>query len=214
MRIIMLGAPGAGKGTQAHRICEKYHIPHISTGDIFRENIRKGTELGKTAKGYMDRGELVPDQLVCDLVTDRLSKEDAAKGFVLDGFPRTTAQAEALDASLHKLGMHIDYAIDVEVPDETIVERMGGRRTCKSCGSTFHVKYNPTRSEGVCDECGGELAMRDDDAPDTVRKRLSVYHEQTEPLIEYYRARITMRSFDGTKGMDEVFAEICSLLGE
>lgn len=174
MKIIMLGAPGAGKGTQAKQIAAKYEIPHISTGDIFRANIKEGTELGKKAKAFMDKGELVPDELTCDLVVDRISKPDAAKGYVLDGFPRTIPQAEALTKALEARGEKIDYAINVEVPDENIVHRMGGRRACIGCGATYHVEFNAPKVEDVCDTCGGELVLRDDDKPETVQKRLSV----------------------------------------
>ena len=175
MKIIMLGAPGAGKGTQAKRIAQKYTIPHISTGDIFRANIKNGTELGKKAKEYMDQGLLVPDELTCDLVMDRIQQDDCKNGFVLDGFPRTIPQAEALDAALSKIGQKMDYAIDVDVPDENIVNRMGGRRACLSCGATYHVEFNPTKAEGVCDACGAQTVLRDDDKPETVQKRLTVY---------------------------------------
>lgn len=214
MRIIMLGAPGAGKGTQAKKIAEKYGIPHISTGDIFRANIKNGTELGKKAKTYMDQGLLVPDELVCDLVVDRVQQPDCEKGYVLDGFPRTIPQAEALDAALKSLGSAIDYAIDVDVPDENIVNRMGGRRACVKCGATYHVVFNPTKEEGVCDACGDKLILRDDDKPETVQKRLRVYHEQTQPLIDYYTTAGVMKSVDGTLNMEEVFRAIVAILGE
>ena len=186
MKLIMLGAPGAGKGTQAKKIAEKYTIPHISTGDIFRANIKNGTELGKKAKTFMDQGLLDPDELVVDLVVDRVNQEDCKNGYVLDGFPRTIPQAEALDRALAAMGQKIDYAIDVEVPDENIVNRMSGRRACVDCGATYHIVYAPTAKEGICDKCGGELILRDDDKPETVLKRLGVYHEQTQPLIDYY----------------------------
>ena len=181
MRIVMLGAPGAGKGTQAKKIAAKYGIPHISTGDIFRANIKNGTELGKKAKTYMDQGLLVPDELTCDLVVDRIQQSDAENGYVLDGFPRTIPQAECLTKALEKLGSKIDYAIDVDVPDENIVRRMGGRRACLKCGATYHVVYASPKTEGVCDACGEDLVLRDDDKPETVQKRLNVYHEQTQP---------------------------------
>ena len=214
MKIIMLGAPGAGKGTQAKKIAEKYDIPHISTGDIFRANIKNGTELGQKAKTYMDQGLLVPDELVVDLVVDRVNQEDCSKGYVLDGFPRTIPQAECLTDALSKLGSKIDYAIDVDVPDENIVKRMGGRRACLNCGATYHIVFNPTKVEGKCDACGAETVLRDDDKPETVQKRLSVYHEQTQPLIDYYKAQGILKSVDGTKPMDEVFADIVAILGE
>lgn len=214
MRIIMLGAPGAGKGTQAKKIAEKYAIPHISTGDIFRANIKNGTELGKKAKTYMDQGLLVPDELVVDLVVDRLQEEDAKNGCVLDGFPRTIPQAESLDTALKAAGSKIDYAIDVDVPDENIINRMSGRRACVKCGATYHIKYAPTKVEGVCDVCGDKLILRDDDQPETVKKRLNVYHDQTQPLIDYYAGQNILKEVDGTKNMEEVFAEIVAILGE
>ena len=214
MRLIMLGAPGAGKGTQAAKVAEKYQIPHISTGDIFRANIKNGTELGKKAKSYMDAGGLVPDELVCDLVADRIAQDDCEKGFILDGFPRTIPQAEALDKAVEKLGTKIDYAVDIEVPDENIIERMGGRRACLGCGATYHIKYNAPKTENVCDICGGSLVLRDDDKPETVKKRLDVYHTQTQPLIDYYSARGNLLTVDGTQSLDDVFASIISKLGE
>lgn len=214
MKIIMLGAPGAGKGTQAKKIAEKYGVPHISTGDIFRANIKEGTELGKKAKSYMDQGLLVPDELTCDLVVDRISQPDAAAGYVLDGFPRTIPQAEALTEALKKRGEKIDYAIDVEVPDSNIINRMSGRRACLSCGATYHLKYNPPKAESVCDNCGAALVLRDDDKPETVKKRLDVYHAQTQPLIDYYKAAEVLRSVDGTQDIDVVFQDIVKILGE
>ena len=214
MKLIMLGAPGAGKGTQAKRIAAKYGIPHISTGDIFRANIKNGTELGKKAQTYMDQGLLVPDELVCDLVVDRIQQSDCEKGYVLDGFPLTIPQAEALTAALEKLGTGIDYAINVEVPDANILNRMGGRRACLGCGATYHVEFNAPKQEGICDTCGAELVLRDDDKPETVQKRLDVYHEQTQPLIDYYTKAGKLAEVDGTKDMDDVFAAIVDLLGE
>ncbi|MCR4716772.1 MAG: adenylate kinase [Lachnospiraceae bacterium] len=214
MKIIMLGAPGAGKGTQAKQIAGKYNIPHISTGDIFRANIKNGTELGKKAKEYMDQGLLVPDELTCDLVMDRISQEDCANGFVLDGFPRTIPQAEALDAALTKVSQSMDFAIDVDVPDENIVNRMSGRRACLGCGATYHVVAIPPKKEGICDTCGAELVLRDDDKPETVQKRLDVYHEQTQPLIEYYNKQGILKTVDGTMPMEDVFAGIVKILGE
>ncbi len=212
MKIIMLGAPGAGKGTQAKKIAEKYSIPHISTGDIFRANIKENTELGQKAKVYMDQGLLVPDELVVDLVVDRLKKDDAKNGYVLDGFPRTIPQAEALTNALNAIGEKVDYAIDVDVPDESIIRRMSGRRACVSCGGTYHIRYNPTKVEGVCDACGGELILRDDDKPETVQQRLSVYHEQTQPLIDYYTKEGILKEVDGTVDLDVVFQEIVKVL--
>ncbi|OUP20849.1 adenylate kinase [Lachnoclostridium sp. An196] len=213
MKIIMLGAPGAGKGTQAKKIAEKYQIPHISTGDIFRANIKNGTELGKKAKTYMDQGLLVPDELVCDLVVDRVKQEDCKNGYILDGFPRTIPQAESLDEALGQMGESLDYAINVDVPDEHIVNRMSGRRACVGCGATYHIVYAPTKKEGVCDVCGAELILRDDDKPETVQKRLSVYHEQTQPLIDYYKGKGILKDVDGTKDMDVVFQAITDILG-
>ncbi len=213
MKIIMLGAPGAGKGIQAKRIAEKYGIPHISTGDIFRANIKNGTELGKKAKTYMDQGALVPDELVVDLVVDRVAQEDAKNGYVLDGFPRTIPQAEALDAALAKINEKVDYAINVEVPDENIIHRMSGRRACVSCGGTYHIQYNPTKQEGICDACGGKLILRDDDQPETVKNRLQVYHEQTQPLIDYYSKQGILKEVDGTVDMNDVFHAIVEILG-
>ena len=213
MKIIMLGAPGAGKGTQAKKIAEKYQIPHISTGDIFRANIKNGTELGKKAKTYMDQGLLVPDELVCDLVVDRVQQDDCKKGYILDGFPRTIPQAESLDAALSRLGEAVDYAINVEVPDENIVTRMGGRRGCVGCGATYHLVYAAPKKEGICDNCGAELILRDDDKPETVQKRLGVYHEQTQPLIDYYTKKGILKEVDGTMDMGDVFKAIVEILG-
>lgn len=214
MRIIMLGAPGAGKGTQAIKIAEKYAIPHISTGDIFRANIKNNTELGQKAKTYMDQGLLVPDELVVDLVVDRVNQSDCEKGYVLDGFPRTIPQAEALDHALVAMGQAIDYAINVEVPDENIVNRMSGRRACVACGATYHLVYAPTKVENVCDHCQGALILRDDDKPETVQKRLNVYHEQTQPLIDYYTAKGNLVEVDGTQDINDVFGAIVQILGE
>ena len=210
---IMLGAPGAGKGTQAKQIADKYSIPHISTGDIFRANIKNGTELGKKAKQYMDQGALVPDELTCDLVMDRIQQDDCKNGFVLDGFPRTIPQAEALDAALGKINEKMDYAIDVDVPDENIVNRMSGRRACLNCGATYHLISIPPKVEGICDRCGSEIVLREDDKPETVQKRLKVYHEQTQPLIDYYKNQGILKSVDGTQPMDEVFKAIVTILG-
>lgn len=214
MKIIMLGAPGAGKGTQAKKIAAKYNIPHISTGDIFRANIKNGTELGNKAKTYMDQGLLVPDELVVDLVVDRVKQDDCEKGYVLDGFPRTIPQAEALDKALKAIGEKMDYAIDVNVPDENIVHRMSGRRACVGCGATYHLEYAPTKVEGVCDVCGKELILRDDDKPETVKKRLGVYHEQTQPLIDYYTNAGILKTVDGTIDINDVFQAIVDILGE
>ena len=212
MKIIMLGAPGAGKGTQAKMLSERYGIPHISTGDIFRMNIKNNTELGQKAKGYMDAGQLVPDELVVDLVVDRIKAKDCMKGFILDGFPRTIPQAEALDYALNNQNEKIDYAINVDVPDENIIKRMSGRRACVGCGATYHLVYNPTKTEGVCDVCGEKLILRDDDKPETVQKRLDVYHEQTQPLIDYYNKKEVILTVDGTHDIDVVYDEITKVL--
>ena len=213
MKIIMLGAPGAGKGTQAKKIADKYQSPHISTGDIFRANIKEGTELGKKAKSYMDQGQLVPDELTLELIMDRFQNPDCKNGYVLDGFPRTIPQAEALTEALAKKGETIDYAINVEVPDENIINRMGGRRACLACGSTYHIVYAPTRVEGICDRCGEKLVLRDDDKPETVKNRLNVYHNQTQPLIEYYTRQGKLAEVDGTQSMEDVFNAIVKILG-
>ena len=213
MKIVMLGAPGAGKGTHAKGIVEKYHIPTISTGDIFRQNIKEGTELGKKAKTYMDQGLLVPDELTVDLVIDRVGQDDCKDGYILDGFPRTIPQAECLDAALEKRGEKVDFAINVEVPDENIVNRMSGRRACVGCGATYHIKYNPTKVDGVCDACGEKLVLRDDDKPETVQKRLGVYHDQTQPLIDYYTKSGVLKEVDGTVDMEDVFQAIVEILG-
>lgn len=213
MKIIMLGAPGAGKGTQAKMIADKYQVPHISTGDIFRANIKNGTELGKEAKKYMDQGLLVPDELTVKLLLDRVANPDCANGYVLDGFPRTIPQAEVLDAALTELGDKIDYAVNVDVPDENIVKRMSGRRACLSCGATYHIEHIPPKVEGICDKCGQELVLREDDKPETVMKRLNVYHEQTQPLIDFYSNKGILKSVDGTVDMKDVFNAIVAILG-
>ena len=213
MKIVMLGAPGAGKGTQAKMIAEKYSIPHISTGDIFRANIKNGTELGKKAKSFIDKGQLVHDELTLDLIMDRFKEDDCKNGYVLDGFPRTIPQAEALDEALKANGEKVDFAIDIDVPDENIVRRMGGRRACVNCGATYHIVYSPTKVEGKCDKCGEELIVRDDDKPETVLSRLEVYHNQTQPLIDYYNEQGILKSVDGTIDMKDVFNEIVKILG-
>lgn len=213
MKIIMLGAPGAGKGTQAKMIADKYGVPHISTGDIFRANIKNGTELGMEAKKYMDQGLLVPDELTVRILLDRVAQDDCKNGYVLDGFPRTIPQAEVLDSELTKLGDHIDYAINVDVPNENIVKRMSGRRACLTCGATYHIEHVPPKKEGICDVCGSELVLRDDDKPETVKNRLNVYHEQTQPLIDFYTEKGVLKTVDGTVPMEEVFAAITAILG-
>lgn len=212
MKIVMLGAPGAGKGTQAKMIAAEYGLPHISTGDIFRANIKEGTELGKEAKTYMDAGQLVPDELTVKILLDRVAKDDCKNGYVLDGFPRTIPQAKVLDEALTKLGEKIDFAIDVDVPDENIVRRMGGRRACVTCGATYHIEHVPPKAEGICDTCGSELILRDDDKPETVSNRLKVYHDQTQPLIDFYTEKGVLKSVDGTVDMMDVFAAIKAIL--
>lgn len=212
MKIVMLGAPGAGKGTQAKQIAAKYGVPHISTGDIFRANLKEGTELGLKAKVYMDQGQLVPDSLTLELIMDRFTKDDCKNGYVLDGFPRTIPQAEALTEALKKNSDKLDFAVNVDVPDENIVNRMSGRRACAKCGGTFHIKYNPTKVEGVCDLCGGELYIRDDDKPEIVSKRLVAYHDQTQPLINYYENEGILKNVDGTQNVDKVFEDIVAIL--
>lgn len=209
----MLGAPGAGKGTQAIMIAEKYGIPHVSTGDIFRANIKNNTPLGQEAKTYMDKGALVPDELTVKILLDRVAKDDCKNGYVLDGFPRTIPQAEVLDKALTELNDKVDFAINVDVPDENIINRMSGRRACVTCGATYHVVYAPTKVEGICDKCGSELILRDDDKPETVKNRLDVYHKQTQPLIDFYNGKGVLKSVDGTVPMNDVFASIVSILG-
>ena len=213
MKIVMLGAPGAGKGTQAKKIAESFGVPHISTGDIFRANIKNNTELGQKAKVYMDKGELVPDELVVDLIMDRFSEPDCADGYVLDGYPRTIPQAEALDNALKANNDSLDYAVNVDVPDEDIISRMSGRRSCLKCGATYHISFNPPVKEGICDKCGEALVQREDDKEETVKNRLGVYHEQTEPLEKYYAEAGLLHNVDGTKNMDEVFDSIKIIIG-
>ena len=213
MKIVMLGAPGAGKGTQAKKIAAKYAVPHISTGDIFRANIKEGTELGLKAKQYMDQGLLVPDEVTIGMLLDRIHQADCNGGFILDGFPRTIPQAESLTRGLAEAGEAIDFAIDVDVPAANIVNRMGGRRACLKCGATYHVEFAPPKTENICDVCGAELVLRDDDKPETVQKRLAVYHEQTQPLIDYYKGKGVLHSVDGTQSMDAVFTSITEILG-
>ena len=212
MKIVMLGAPGAGKGTQAKMIAEKYTIPHISTGDIFRANIKEGTPLGLEAKSYMDQGKLVPDELTVKILLDRVSKDDCKNGYVLDGFPRTIPQANVLKEALAKQNDKIDYAINVDVPDENIVRRMSGRRACVTCGATYHIEHVPPKTEGVCDKCGSALILRDDDKPDTVLNRLKVYHDQTQPLIDFYNNEGILKEVDGTIDVKDVFENIVKIL--
>lgn len=213
MRLVLLGAPGAGKGTQAKKLIEKYGIPQISTGDLLRAAVAAGTQLGKEAKSYMDKGELVPDRVVLGMVEERLKQEDCKKGYILDGFPRNVAQAEALDKMLSGLGMAIDAALSVDVPFDDLMKRLTGRRTCKSCGQMYNVYFNPPQKEGVCDKCGRELFQRDDDKEETIKKRLEVYNSQTAPLIEYYAKKGILKSVNGTGSIEEIFNNICKVLG-
>jgi len=211
MKIVMLGAPGAGKGTQSKKISGHYKIPHISTGDIFRANIKSGTDLGIKAKEYIDKGLLVPDDLTIALILERLQHEDCSKGYVLDGYPRTIPQAESLDVALATKYEEIEVAINIDVPNDHIIKRMSGRRACLNCGATYHVVTIPPKIDGICDVCGSKLVLRDDDKPETVEKRLKVYAQQTEPLIEYYRQKGKLKTVDGTKGMDYIFKNIIEL---
>ena len=213
MNLILLGAPGAGKGTQAEVISQALSIPQISTGNMLREAVRTGTEYGVKAKAAMDSGALVSDDIVIGILKERIAQDDCKNGYVLDGFPRTIPQAEVLDSELTKLGDHIDYAINVDVPDENIVKRMSGRRACLTCGATYHIEHVPPKKEGICDVCGSELVLRDDDKPETVKNRLNVYHEQTQPLIDFYTEKGVLKTVDGTVPMEEVFAAITAILG-
>lgn len=208
MRFILLGAPGAGKGTQAVEIKQKYNIPHISTGDIFRSNIKNQTELGKKAEGYLNSGELVPDELTIELVKDRLKQEDVKNGFLLDGFPRTIPQAEALDEFLKELGIKSDRVINIDVDKKVLIERITGRRVCKNCKASFHIVFNPPKVDSVCDYCGGELVTRADDNEEAVRNRIGVYESQTAPLIDYYNKQSLVLTIDGNKSPKEVTEEI------
>ena len=214
LRTILLGPPGAGKGTQAVKIVEKYGIPHISTGDIFRENIKKGTELGKKAQAYMNKGELVPDDLVIAIATARLLEDDCKNGFLLDGFPRTVYQAEKLDEFLEAHNSKIDKVVDISVGKEELMIRLTGRRVCKKCGASYHIVNIPPKKEGVCDICGGPLIQRDDDNAETAANRIEVYEEQTRPLVDYYKKAGNLVLIDGTTGLENVFADIVRALGE
>lgn len=214
MKIVMLGAPGAGKGTQAIKIADKYDIPHISTGDIFRANIKGGTELGQKAKSYIDKGELVPDEVTIGMLLDRIAQDDCKNGYVLDGFPRTIPQAESLTEELKSQGDKIDFALNIDVPDEAIIERMSGRRACPKCGATYHIVYAAPKTGNICDKCGTELIIRSDDKPETVKDRLNVYHQQTEPLIAYYKAAGVLREVDGTQELPKVFEDVVAILSE
>jgi adenylate kinase len=213
MRLVLLGAPGAGKGTQAKKLIDKYGIPQISTGDILRQAVKDGTTLGKEAKSYMDKGELVPDSVVLGLVEERLRQDDCKKGYILDGFPRNTAQAEVLDSMLGDLGMPLTAAVSVDVPFDDLMKRLTGRRTCKSCGQMYNVYFNPSGKDGVCDKCGGDLFQRDDDREETIKKRLEVYEAQTAPLADYYSNKGMLKSIQGTGGIDEIFGRLCAALG-
>lgn len=213
MNIVLLGPPGAGKGTQAKRMITKYGIPQISTGDMLRAALKAGTELGLEAKKYMDKGELVPDSVVVGLVKERIQKEDCAQGYMLDGFPRNVSQAETLDGMLQELGQKIDHVVSIEVPDEELVKRLTGRRTCRECGAGYHVMFDPPKQEGVCDKCQGELYQRDDDNEATVTSRLEVYNSQTKPLIDYYQSQGKIRSIDGVGDIGEIFERVVAVLG-
>lgn len=214
MKIILLGAPGAGKGTQAQSISKYFSIPHISTGDIFRRNISEGTELGRTAKGYMDAGQLVPDQLTLDLIADRLQQNDCKNGYLLDGYPRTVVQAEFLEELLRLRHDQLDIALLIQVPREAIMERITGRRVCPSCGASYHTKHNPPRRKDVCDICGHSVIQRADDQVATVEERLDIYDEQTKPLIDFYRRRGILKSVDGTRAINQIFNDIVKVLSE
>lgn len=214
MNLVLLGPPGAGKGTQAVKIVEKYGIPQISTGDIFRKNIKEGTPLGIEAKAYMDKGELVPDELVIKIATRRLLEDDCKNGFMLDGFPRTVHQAEELDKFLEAHEKKIDKVLDIDVPKEELIERLAGRRVCKSCGASYHIKNMIPKKEGVCDGCGGQLYQRSDDTVETVENRIDVYNKQTKPLVDYYIKKGNIEHIDGTTGLQNVFKTIVTILGE
>ncbi|AZU59931.1 adenylate kinase [Neobacillus mesonae] len=212
MNLVLMGLPGAGKGTQAEQIVEKYGVPHISTGDMFRAAMKEGTELGLKAKSFMDKGELVPDEVTIGIVRERLSKEDCEQGFLLDGFPRTVPQAEALETLLEELNKKIDYVININVDKSILMERLTGRRICKDCGSTYHLVFNPPAKEGVCDRCCGELYQRADDNAETVQNRLDVNIKQQEPLLTFYEAKGYLRTIDGQQDIEKVFADIEELL--
>jgi len=213
MNLVLMGLPGAGKGTQADKIVEKYGIPHISTGDMFRAAMKEGTELGLKAKSFMDKGELVPDEVTIGIVRERLNKEDCGQGFLLDGFPRTVAQAEALEKILADSGRRINYVINIEVDRSILMERLTGRRICKNCGATYHLVFNPPAVSGVCDRCGGELYQRADDNEETVENRLEVNVKQTQPLLDFYQDKGYLKNINGQQHIDEVFSQIDSLLG-
>lgn len=211
MNIVLFGPPGAGKGTQAKKLAGHYKIPHISTGDILRANLREGTELGLAAKEYMDKGELVPDEVLIGIIKNRLAEPDCQVGFLLDGYPRTIPQADALSGILDEIGKPLEVVLNIDVPDDELVIRLGGRRMCR-CGASYHIKFNPPEKDGICDTCGGILYQRDDDKDDAIRQRLKVYQEQTQPLIDYYDRMGILVTVDGTGDIDEVFADICYVL--
>ncbi|GAK60177.1 adenylate kinase [Candidatus Vecturithrix granuli] len=213
MRLILLGPPGAGKGTQAQKLSQNYQIPQISTGDILRQAVKDGTDTGKKAKAYMDRGDLVPDDVILGIINDRIRAEDCQNGYIFDGFPRTVAQAEGLDVLLQQLNTLLDAVVYIDVPDDEVVARLSGRRTCKDCGALYHICYNPPATAGVCDACGGELFQRDDDNETTIRQRLSVYHDQTSPLIHYYAQRNLVKTIAGAGAPEEIFSAACHALG-
>ncbi len=214
LNIILLGPPGCGKGTQAKMLTEKYHIPQISTGDILREAVKNKTPLGLEAKTYMDSGKLVPDDVVIGIIQDRLKQPDCEKGFILDGFPRTVVQAEALDDTLKTMGKKIEHAISISVDEEELLRRLTGRRTCRSCGAMFHILFNPPKKEGICDKCSGELYQREDDKEETIRNRLNVYNQQTAPLIDYYQKKELLRTIEGVGKIEDIFRKIEEVLGE
>ncbi len=214
MRLVLLGAPGAGKGTQAKKLIEKYGIPQISTGDILRKAVADGTPLGKEAKSYMNKGELVPDSVVIGLVKERIAQDDCKKGYILDGFPRNTAQAEVLDKVLAEMKAPLDTALSVDVDKDVLMKRLTGRRTCRSCGQMYNIYFSPSKKDGVCDKCGGELFQRDDDKEETIKKRLDVYDAQTAPLIDYYRKKGILKSVQGVGDIEEIFNKVCAVLGK
>lgn len=213
MRIILLGPPGAGKGTQAKYLSEKYNIVHISTGDIFRKNIKEQTKLGVKAKEYIDKGQLVPDELTVSIIEDRINQDDCKNGFLFDGFPRTVSQADSLDDLLNSMNIKLDYVIDIDVPAEVLIDRITGRRMCTSCGASYHIIYNPPKREGICDVCGEKLIQRTDDSVETVKSRIDVYQKQTQPLIEYYNVKGLLKVVDGKQNIEKVFSDICNVIG-
>ncbi len=212
MRLILIGPPGAGKGTQAQRLADKLKLPHVATGDIFRRAISEETPMGKKAKAYLDGGELVPDEVTNGLIKERLQQEDVKEGFILDGYPRNLNQARALDEILDSLGLELDLALEIDLPDEEVINRLGGRRVCLECGATYHLSFQPPAVEGSCDSCGEQLVQREDDKEETILQRLKVYHQQTEPIIKYYRREGLLRAVDGKATIDEVFAQLLQMI--